>query len=89
MQMRLLDELGINQIFHFWKCIGTVRFKISETVLDLQLKESVKSKKGYDHDEFLGHAFFSGAPGGARFLRVKIPNSPSSGNDITEGNGIH
>ena len=58
MQMRLLDELGINQIFHFWKCMRIVRFKISETVLDLQLKESVKSKKGYDHDEFLGHAFF-------------------------------
>lgn len=56
--MRLLDELVINQIFHFWKCMRIVRFKISETVLDLQLKESVKSKKGYDHDEFLGHAFF-------------------------------
>lgn len=38
---------------------------------------------------FLVMPFFSGASGGARFLRVKIPNSPSSGNDITEGNGIH
>ena len=32
---------------------------------------------------------FSGAPGGARFLRVKVPNPPGSGKDIAEGKGVH
>ena len=32
--------------------------------------------------------FFS-APGGARFLRVKVPNPPGSGKDIAEGKGVH
>ena len=34
-------------------------------------------------------AFFCGAPGGARFLRVKVPNPPGSGKDIAEGKGVH
>ena len=29
------------------------------------------------------------APGGARFLRVKVPNPPGSGKDIAEGKGVH
>ena len=33
-------------------------------------------------------AFYS-APGGARFLRVQVPNSPGSGKDIAEGKGVH
>ena len=32
---------------------------------------------------------FSCAPGGARFLRVKVPNPPGSGKDIAEGKGVH
>ena len=32
---------------------------------------------------------FDGAPGGARFLRVKVPNPPGSGKDIAEGKGVH
>ena len=38
----------------------------------------------------LGRPLFSnGAPGGARFLRVKVPNPPGSGKDIAEGKGAH
>ena len=33
-----------------------------------------------------GHIY--GAPGGARFLRVKVPNPPGSGKDIAEGKGV-
>ena len=33
--------------------------------------------------------FISRAPGGARFLRVKVPNPPGSGKDIAEGKGAH
>ena len=29
------------------------------------------------------------APGGARFLRVQVPNPPGSGKDIAEGKGVH
>ena len=29
------------------------------------------------------------APGGARFLRVQVPNPPGSGKDIAEGKGAH
>ena len=29
------------------------------------------------------------APGGARFLRVRVPNPPGSGKDIAEGKGVH
>ena len=32
---------------------------------------------------------YYGAPGGARFLRVKVPNPPGSGKDIAEGKGVH
>lgn len=32
---------------------------------------------------------FSGAPGGARFLRVQVPNLPGSGKDIAEGKGVY
>ena len=32
---------------------------------------------------------FDRAPGGARFLRVKVPNPPGSGKDIAEGKGVH
>ena len=34
-------------------------------------------------------AFFRGAPSGARFLRVKVPNSPGSGKNIAEGKGVN
>ena len=33
--------------------------------------------------------FLSSAPGGARFLRVQVPNPPGSGKDIAEGKGVH
>ena len=33
-------------------------------------------------------AIFGSAPGGARFLRVKVPNPPGSGKDIAEGKGV-
>ena len=33
-------------------------------------------------------ALFFCAPGGARFLRVKVPNPPGSGKDIAEGKGV-
>ena len=33
--------------------------------------------------------FFYSAPGGARFLRVQVPNPPGSGKDIAEGKGVH
>ena len=42
-----------------------------------------------------GSACFTGfpghqcAPGGARFQRVQVPNSPGSGKDIAEGKGVH
>src|SRR5699024_7185495 len=32
---------------------------------------------------------FDSAPGGARFLRVQVPNPPGSGKDIAEGKGVH
>ena len=32
---------------------------------------------------------FGGAPGGARFLRVQVPNPPSSGKYIAEGKGTY
>ena len=31
---------------------------------------------------------FKCAPGGARFLRVEVPNPPGSGKDIAEGKGV-
>ena len=34
-------------------------------------------------------ALFVCAPGGARFLRVQVPNPPGSGKDIAEGKGAH
>ena len=33
-------------------------------------------------------AFSQCAPGGARFLRVEVPNPPGSGKDIAEGKGV-
>ena len=33
--------------------------------------------------------FFNRAPGGARFLRVQVPNPPGSGKDVAEGKGVH
>ena len=32
---------------------------------------------------------FFGAPSGARFQRVQVPNPPGSGKDIVEGKGVH
>ena len=32
---------------------------------------------------------YGGVPGGARFLRVQVPNPPGSGKDIAEGKGAH
>lgn len=32
---------------------------------------------------------FCCAPGGARFLRVQVPNPPGSGKDVAEGKGVH
>ena len=37
----------------------------------------------------MGLLVLDGAPSGARFLRVKVPNPPSSGKDIAEGKGVH
>lgn len=37
---------------------------------------------------FDGSGGFPCAPGGARFLRVKVPNPPGSGKDIAEGKGV-
>ena len=34
-------------------------------------------------------SIFSSVPGGARFLRVQVPNPPGSGKDIVEGKGVH
>ena len=31
---------------------------------------------------------FLSVPGGARFLRVQVPNPPGSGKDIAEGKGV-
>ena len=36
-----------------------------------------------------GTAFVISAPGGARFLRVQVPNPPGSGKDVAEGKGVH
>lgn len=33
-------------------------------------------------------SIFIGAPGGARFQRVKVPNLPGSGKDIANGKGV-
>lgn len=33
--------------------------------------------------------FYGGAPSGARFSRVKVPNPLGSGKDIVEGKGVH
>ena len=33
--------------------------------------------------------YFYGVPGGARFLRVQVPNPPGSGKDVAEGKGVH
>ena len=38
---------------------------------------------------FVGPGSYYGAPGGARFLRVQVPNPPGSGKDIAEGKGVH
>ena len=38
---------------------------------------------------FISKALLEGAPSGARFLRVKVPNPPGSGKDIAEGKGVH
>ena len=35
------------------------------------------------------NALTCSAPGGARFLRVQVPNPPGSGKDIAEGKGVH
>lgn len=34
-------------------------------------------------------AVFLGAPGDARFQRLKVPNPPGRGKDIAEGKGVH
>lgn len=34
-------------------------------------------------------SFLYCAPGGARFLRVQVPNPPGSGKDVAEGKGVH
>ena len=40
-------------------------------------------------DRLMPQPFLYSAPGGARFLRVKVPNPPGSGKDIAEGKGVH
>ena len=47
-------------------------------------KQVIKSPSG-----FPGGDFCVSAPGGARFLRVKVPNPPGSGKDIAESKGVH
>ena len=39
-------------------------------------------------DPFFCGALSMCAPGGARFLRVEVPNPPGSGKDIAEGKGV-
>ena len=34
------------------------------------------------------YCLFCGAPSGARFQRVQVPNPPGSGKDIAEGKGV-
>ena len=48
--------------------------------------ESLVCKAGY-FILCMEHPVFCCAPGGARFLRVKVPNPPGSGKDIAEGKG--
>ena len=43
----------------------------------------------YKPGQFPRPGFLLSAPGGARFLRVKVPNPPGSGKDIAEGKGVY
>ncbi|MGI6012234.1 MAG: hypothetical protein ACOX8H_12195, partial [Ruminococcus sp.] len=45
------------------------------------IEKRTESEKGFS-------PFLMCAPGGARFLRVKVPNPPGSGKDIAEGKGV-
>ncbi len=54
------------------------------------MREKTMAKDGLRNNvEKLSLAFLCGAPGGARFLRVQVPNPPGSGKDIAEGKGVH
>ena len=54
----------------------------------LYLYRIMKIPGRYLLSEESGYLFF-GAPGGARFSRVQVPNPPGSGKDIAEGKGVH
>ena len=44
----------------------------------------IKSKGALENDFQGAFLFIHSAPGGARFLRVQVPNPPGSGKDIAE-----
>ena len=52
----------------------------------LILERKVRSKKT---TQIRNLSCFFGAPGGAGFLRVQVPNPPGSGKDIAEGKGVY
>ena len=52
-------------------------------------KDTAKDRFQKEQMQSICSFFLSGAPGGARFLRVRDPNPPGSGKDIAEGKGDH
>ena len=53
------------------------------------IDEQNNRKMGKCRAGFLYGTFYRGAPSGARFQRVKVPNPPGSGKDIAESKGVH
>ena len=48
-----------------------------------------RKNKGDENVRGMYLAYFYSAPGGARFLQVKVLNPPGSGKDIAESKGVH
>ena len=62
-------------------------------ITEYQISTAESEKQGepgnvWHHAIRSGFSLF-GAPGGARFLPVKVRNPPGSGKDIAEGKGVH
>ena len=55
---------------------------------ELPIVRGIYSRKEEQQSEWIRLLTLS-APGGARFLRVQVPNPPGSGKDIAEGKGVH
>ena len=51
------------------------------------MSERISEKPYKPHKINVCKAFLR-VPGGARFLRVQVPNPPGSGKDIAEGKGV-